>query len=398
MISRRKFGNIDTNIVSLSNTIITISKSRPTVTTEELAQGVIDALKRAYTKELNEENVLKVIPLKKIGDFALFETKTVVSKVENINLEIDLVEAQKIEKKATIGMELDIPVFLSRYSRFAIQTVSQSIKHAINVAESQKIYDQFIERKGTIMTGTVETVDYRYFSVDIGGNFAFVPRDEQIPREHIEYGKRIKIYILNIFHQHPYGQIMGSRIANEFLFELLKLEIPEVNNNVIRIHQLVREPGIRAKLSISSTDNTIDPVGTCIGRAGSRIKNISRELNGEKIDIFLHDDDIKQFIINASTPAKVVSINVDEDEKKAKIIVLRDQYPIAIGRFGSGVRLLSSITGYEIEISLLEDVYQEYKQIELNGNISLEDLKKLEIDSEIIAKFVPLTKQTTSEQ
>lgn len=374
------------NTISLAKVIKKIATLRP-MEEAQIYENVLEALRRGYNKEINQQNELIIEESRSEGLLTLFEELTVVKTVADPFLEISLVAAKKINKIAKIGEKIRSPVAISRYSRFAIQQVSQTMKHFINVAESNKIYDDFIDKKGTILSGTIENIDYRYYSVDIGGIFAFVPREEQIPFKKIRHGDRVKILVTEVFHNHTFGQVKGSRSSNEFLEELFKLEIPEVSNGIIKIEQIVREPGVRAKVAVSCEDSTIDPIGTCIGRGGSRILAISNELKGEKIDIFFWDKNPETFLINACTPSKIVSYQfIDAEQKKVRLLVVDDQYPIAIGKFGSAVRLLAKITGYEVDLKSLERSADQFDKIELNGNLTKSDLEKLEMAPEILAK------------
>ena len=354
------------NRINMDKAIKEVAQSRK-IEKEFILENVKEALQSGYNKEINPDNELIIDTELETGDLLLFEKLTVVNEVEDENLKL--------------------PVSLSSFSYFAILKVSQVIKHFLNVAESEKIYNKFIDKKGKILSGTIENIDYRYFSVDIGNIFAFIPKEEQIPFERLRHGERVRFYVVDVFKNHLFGQVMGSRKCNEFLESLFALEIPEVGSGVIKIEKTMREPGMRAKVAITCNDPSIDPIGSCIGRAGTRIKSISQELRGEKIDIFLWDKNPKKFIMNAASPSKIVNIAFLE-ENQVQIIVLETQYPAAIGKRGSAVRLLSKITGYEIIVETLENYVENVDQVELNGNLSYVDLEKLEIPIEILQKCV----------
>ena len=354
---------------------------------------VKEALQKAYVAEINPENSLIIEELPDSSVFLLFEELTVVKEITNPYLEISLLDAKKIDATVTVGDVVKKPVPISAFSYFAIQKVSQIIRHFLNVSESEKIYNEFIGKKGGILSGTIENFDHRYFSVNIGKIFAFIPKEEQITSEYLTRGDRVKFYVKNVFLNHHFGQVMGSRKCPEFLEKLFALEIPEVGSGVIKIKKIVREPGIRSKVALLCHDESIDPVGSCIGRGGNRIKSISRELRGEKIDIFLWDDDPRRLVINAASPSKIVNIEF-LPEKKIRLIVLQVQYPIAIGREGVAVRLLSEMTGYDIDIHPFETYIESVDNLVLNGNLSYIDLEKLEVDATLLSKCIDPRKET----
>lgn len=372
------------NIVEIASAIQKVSV-RQDIEKNELLLKIKEALKRGYNKEINPENTLITDYDEEKGTIALFEYLEVVDEIKNKYLEIDLATAQFFDSKIKVGDKLKKPVSLASYSYLAINQVSQTIKRFFNFSESQKIYDKFIDKKGTIISGSIENIDYRYFSVNIGDIFAFIPKEEQIPYEHLRIGNKIKFYVLDVFLNHPFGQVMGSRVAPEFLSKLFTLEVPEVGSGSILIKKIVRKPGIRAKMAVYSNDPSIDPIGSCIGRAGIRIKNIIKELNGEKVDVFLWSADPKQFLINACSPSKVVNIQFQQ-AKKIKIVVLETQYSVAVGQNNVALELLEKITESSIEIVTLEDEIKKIDKLELNGNLSYSDLEKLEIIPEILIK------------
>ena len=378
--------NIDSNRLSLDKAIEQVAKSHE-IDHHLILSKIKEALEKAYLAEVNPDNTLIIETVRNGSDLLLFEDLQVVEQVTNPNLEISLIEAKKTKEAVAVGDSLRKPVLISTFSYFAIQKVSQIIRHFFNVSESEKIYNEFIVKKGTILSGTIENFDHRYFSVNIGKIFAFIPKEEQIPSEHLYRGDHIKFYVKDVFLNHHFGQVMGSRRCPEFLEKLFALEIPEVSNEVIKVKKIVREPGLRSKVALLCQDQTIDPVGSCIGRGGNRIKSISRELRGEKIDIFLWDDDPKQLIINASSPSKILNIEF-LPEKRVRLIVLQVQYPVAIGRGGVAVRLLSEMTGYEIDVHPFETYIETVDTLLLNGNLTYIDLEKLEITPQLLSKCV----------
>ncbi len=360
------------------------------LTAAELYATISKALKNAYQREVNPDNELVVEIDQTAGLLKLWENRKVVSNVQDPNLEIALPLAQKHYPTVKLEAVVKWPFDLTTYHRFAIGYVKQAIKHFLNVSESQKIYDKYISEVGKILVGTVENIESRYYSVFLGDTFAFVPKAEQIPNERVRHGQRVKIYVQTVHRNHPYGQIQCSRRSPEFLKCLFKLEIPEVEDYLIEIKQIVREAGIRSKVAVICHDERVEPIGTCIGQGGMRIKAISQELNGEKIDIFLWHANWEKLMINAFTPAKVIHYQVDEASKRVLVIVHSEQYPNAIGKIGSAVRLISQLIAYQVDVEKIEDFAPNQAQILLNGNLTLQELERIELDPAILAKCIPL--------
>ena len=357
----------------------------------EIYATIEKALKTAYQREINPDNDLIVEIDAKNGILKLWEARTVVTKVTNPATEITLVAAQKTDATAVLGAIIKCPFDLSAYRRFAINYVKQAIKHFINVSESQKIYDKYISEVGKILVGTVENIEPRYYSVFLGDTFAFVPKTEQIPNERVYHGQRVKIYVQNVHHHHPFGQIQCSRRSPELLKCLFKLEIPEVENYTIEIKAIAREAGIRSKVAVICHDERVEPIGTCIGQGGMRIKAISQELNNEKIDIFLWNSDWEKLMINAFTPAKVIHYRINEANNQVLVIVHSEQYPNAIGKIGSAVRLISRLINYQVDVEKIEEFAASETTILLNGNLTFQELERIELDPAILQKCVMLT-------
>ena len=357
---------------------------------DDIYNTIVKALQTAYYKEVNDQNQLLIEIDHATGVLKLWEERTVVDNVEHPKLQISLQNAQAIKPNVAAGEVLKCPFSLDHYHRFAINYVKQALKHFINVSESTKIYQKYHRTVGTLLTGSVENIEHRYYSVYLGDTFAFVPRNEQIPNERIQHGQRVKVYVQTVHENHQYGQIQCSRKAPELLQRLFELEIPEVQSGLIEIKQIVREAGIRSKIAIVCHDESIEPIGTCIGQGGMRIKAISNELNGEKIDIFLWNADWKKLMINAFTPAKIIHFTVDEAEKHVLVVVHNEQYPNAIGKIGSAVRLVSQLIGYQVDVEKIDSFASRQEQIVLNGNLQLAELEKIDLDPAILAKCVPL--------
>jgi len=319
-------------------------------------QALKEGLLKAYEKETHEilDNVRVEIDQDQ-GKITMFKNLTVVAKVEEPDLEIALsqVKAENPESPLTIGDIYVEEIPTDKFGRLAISQAIQIFKQSIREAEKNSIYDEFIDKQGTILIGKVETVEDTYCLIKIGRAYAYLPKKNQILGETFsinEPNNHIKFYLEDIIKNKNYGQILASRSHSGFLSRLLELEVPEFNQlnpdgkNVIEIKEVARIPGVRAKVAIISNDNTIDAVGACIGPKGSRIQTISKELNGEKIDVILYDENISNFIINALAPAKVISISINEKEQQADVIVPTEQFSLAIGKNGMAAKLVARLT------------------------------------------------------
>ncbi|HNG51627.1 MAG TPA: transcription termination factor NusA, partial [Plasticicumulans sp.] len=240
------------------------------------------------------------------------------------------------------------------FGRIAAQTAKQVIVQKVREAERAQVVDQFLPRRGQLISGVVKRVERGNVLVDLGGNIeAMVAREDMIAREPVRNGDRIRGWLKDVRHEPRGPQIFLSRTAPEFLIELFRLEVPEVGQGVIEIKGAARDPGVRAKIAVKTNDQRIDPVGACVGMRGSRVQSVSTELAGERIDIVLWNDNPAQFVINAMSPAEVISIVVDEDSHAMDIAVAEEKLSQAIGRGGQNVRLASDLTGWELNVMTL---------------------------------------------
>lgn len=346
-------------------------------------QALKEGLLKAYEKETHEmlDNVRVEIDQDQ-GKITMFKNLTVVAKVEEPDLEIALSQVKTKNPDLTIGDIYVEEIPTDEFGRLAISQAIQIFKQSIREAEKNSIYDEFIDKQGTILIGKVETVEDTYCLIKIGRAYAYLPKKNQILGETFsinEPNNHIKFYLEDIIKNKNYGQILASRSHSGFLSRLLELEVPEFNQlnpdgkNVIEIKEVARIPGVRAKVAIISNDNTIDAVGACIGPKGSRIQTISKELNGEKIDVILYDENISNFIINALAPAKVISISINEKEQQADVIVPTEQFSLAIGKNGMAAKLVARLTHWKINIISLEQAQKDNIKFNWNGNLKLED-------------------------
>ncbi|MFA7387166.1 MAG: transcription termination factor NusA, partial [Thiohalobacteraceae bacterium] len=273
------------------------------------------------------------------------------------------------------------------FGRIAAQTAKQVIVQKVREAEREQVVDAYRDRVGELVTGLVKRVERGNVYLDLGGNAeAFVAREEMVPRESVRPGDRLRGYLREVRSEPRGPQLFITRVAPEFLIELFKIEVPEIGQGLISILGAARDPGMRAKIAVRSHDQRIDPVGACVGMRGSRVQAVSNELAGERIDIILWDDNPAQFVINAMSPAEVISIVVDEDEHSMDLAIAEDQLSQAIGRGGQNVRLASQLTGWELNV-MTENEAEQKSEAETQALQQL-FMEQLDVDEEIAVILV----------
>jgi N utilization substance protein A len=317
-------------------------------------QALETALATATKKKYTEDVDVRVAVDRVTGDSSTFRRWKVIADdavMESPDREIRLMDAVEERSDAKIDDYVEQPMESVPFGRIAAQTAKQVIVQKVREAEREQIVDAYQGRKGELITGVVKRLDKGNIILDLGGNVeALVARDEMIPREAVRPGDRLRGWLKDVRHEVRGPQLFVSRTAPEFLVELFKLEVPEVGEGLIEIKGAARDPGARAKIAVRSTDPRIDPVGACVGMRGSRVRAISNELAGERVDIILWDDNPAQFVINAMAPAEVASILVDEESHSMDIAVEDATLSQAIGRAGQNVRLASELTGWELNV------------------------------------------------
>ncbi len=288
---------------------------------------------------------------RKANDLLMIATKMVAEKVEDVNIEISLEDAREIDPEAGLGDELDIYIdYETEFGRNAIASAKQTLVQKVREAERDRVYDEYVDKVGTLVSGVVQQIDKGNVIVNLGRAEGLLPIKEQIPRERFRQGERVRAYILDVQKNMRGPQIILSRVNNEFLRGLFALEVPEIYERVIEIRAIAREPGERAKIAVYSSDDRIDPVGACVGIKGVRVQSIVRELNNERIDIVPFTSNAQTFVTRALAPAKVVSIETFELEAKMTVVVDDDKLSLAIGRNGQNARLASKLTGWKVNI------------------------------------------------
>ncbi len=290
----------------------------------------------------------------------------------NPKTDLQISEAKKIKKTAKLGDEiktkLEIP---DAYGRMAAQTAKQVIVQRLREAEREMVFNEFKDKEKEVVSGVVQRREGRMVLVDLGKTVGFLPPEEQIYGENYNTGERVKIYIKEVRFGPKGSEVILSRTSEEILKKVFYLEIPEISNGLVELKAVAREAGSRSKVAVWTDSDNVDPIGSCVGQRGARIQTIISELGGEKIDIIQYDEDPGRFIANALSPAKVLSIETKEEEKKAIVKVQADQLSLAIGKSGQNVRLAARLTGWKIDII-------EAKEKETKKNASTEDSAKEE--------------------
>jgi N utilization substance protein A len=285
------------------------------------------------------------------GTAKVFVGREVVEAVGSEAHEMSLEEAKKVKKDAKLGDIIEDSYEVTSFGRVAAQTAKQVVLQRLREAEREVVLEEYEDKIGTVVTGTVQRVEPRVVRVEIGKASGIIPQSEQIQGEFYNVGSRIKVFIKDIERENRGPQLILSRGNEAFVEYLFRQEVPELETGAVEIKAIAREAGRRTKLAVASSVPGVDPVGTFVGGHGTRVQAVMNEIGDqEKIDIVTYDDNIEQFIKNALSPAEVVRVEVDEKEKRAKVFVSEDQQSIAIGRGGQNVRLASRLSGYELDI------------------------------------------------
>lgn len=324
------------------------------VSKDVIFEAIEAALASAAKKRFEDDRDIRVAIDRRTGNYATFRRWQVVAgdtELEFPDRQITLEAAQQEHPEAQIGAFVEVPVENDTSGRIAAQTAKQVIVQKVREAERIQVVNAFIHRKGELISGMVKRLERGSVLLDLGGNVeALISRDDMIPREPIRPGDRIRGYLKDVRYEPRGPQLFISRTAPELLIALFKLEVPEVGQGIIEIKGAARDPGSRAKIAVKSNDGRIDPVGACVGMRGSRVQSVSNELAGERVDIVLWDDNPAQYVINAMSPAEVISIIVDEDSHAMDIAVAEEKLSQAIGRGGQNIRLASELTGWELNV------------------------------------------------
>ena len=368
---------------------------------EIVIEAIEEAIQKGARARYGAEHDIRVNIDQKTGEVAIKRVQTVVADdaeygtVVNEDGEevpadepvgiIRLSDARRTDKDAAVGKiyEEILPPF--EFGRVQTQMARQVVTGKVREAERERQFEEYKDRVGEIVNGTVKRVEYGNIVVDLGRGEGIVRRDQSIPRENFNIGDRIRCYIYDVRREAKGPQILLSRAHGGFMAKLFAQEVPEVYDGVIEIRAVARDPGSRAKMAVISNDSSIDPVGACVGMRGSRVQAVVAELQGEKIDIIQWNPDEATFLVNALAPAEVTKVMMDEDEERVEVVVPDEQLSLAIGRRGQNVRLASQLTGWQIDI-MTETLESERRQREFAERTQLFQ-EALDVD-EVIAQLL----------
>ena len=323
----------------------------------QLLESFEEALEQAYERNVEPGKDIEVVIEPESGEMEVLVIRRVVEEIEDADKEILLSEALELDDTVEVGMEMEFPVDPEKFTRIAVQTTKQVITQKIREAERMIVFNEYKDRAGEVMTGVITRSDNkRNAFVDLGRGEAIMPHKEQIPGERYMVGMRVKVYLMNVEQSNRGPSILVSRAAPELLEYLMKQEIPEVADGTVEIKAVAREAGQRSKVAVTSSNPNVDPIGACIGHRGSRIQAVTGELQRERVDIIMWDPNPREFIRNALSPAKVGTIDINEDEQEVKIVVPSDQLSLAIGKGGQNVRLAAKLTGFKIDLDASDTV------------------------------------------
>ena len=344
-----------------------------------------DAIQKAAKTRYGSENEIRAEIDPKTGQTNLARLLEVVEVVENKATEIDLKQARKKNKEAEIGDFISEELPPLEFGRIAAQSAKQVIFQKVRDAERDRQYDEFKDKIEEVISGIVKRVEYGNVIVDLGRNEAVIRRDELLPRESFRSGDRVLAYIQDVRREPRGPQIFLSRTSNNFMAKLFMQEVPEIYDGIVEIISVARDPGSRAKIAVHTSDNSIDPVGACVGMRGSRVQSVVNELQGEKIDIVKWSPDIATFVISSLAPAEATKVVLDEEIERIEVVVPDDHLSLAIGRRGQNVRLASQLTKWDIDI-LTEAEESERRQSEFNEKSEI-FIQALDVD-EVIAQLL----------
>jgi len=313
--------------------------------------GAIEsALQTAAKKRFGQAENIQVEIDPKTGEISVVSKKIIVDTVANPKAEISLKEAREYDEGAEVGDEIGSLIEMDELGRIAAQTAKQVIFQKVREAEWEAVQKEYSTRQGDLVNGIILGMERRNFLVDLGKTEAILPIQEQIPRETYRRGDRVKALLLEVRRTPKDVQVILSRSHPQFVAKMFELEVPEVGEKIVEIKSIVREPGDRTKIAVSSRDKAVDPVGACVGIKGSRVQAVVRELRGEKIDIITWTQDPRVFIAEALNPATIEKVGIDEEKKSALVVVADSQLSLAIGKNGQNVRLAARLTGWKIDI------------------------------------------------
>jgi len=348
-------------------------------------EAMEDAIQKAAKSRYGAENDIRCEIDPKSGETKLTRVLEVVEQVENDATQLTVADAMRRNPNAKAGDMIAETLPPLDFGRVAAQNAKQVIVQKVREAERERHFNEYKDRIGEIVNGTVKRVEYGNVIIDLGRAEGIVRRDEMIPRENVRLGDRLRAYIYDVRREPRGPQIFLSRARPEFMSLLFRQEVPEIYDGIVQIKSVARDPGSRAKIAVISKDSSIDPVGACVGMRGARVQAVVGELQGEKVDIIQWNPDAATFIVNALAPAEVTKVVLDEDSNRIEVVVPESQLSLAIGRRGQNVRLASQLTGWDIDI-LTEQEESERRQKEFTERSQL-FMEALDVD-EVIAQLL----------
>ena len=335
-----------------------------------LVKALEEALKSAARKKYGPKIDIEVQYGEETGELEVFQFKEVAEIVEDPMLQISIEEGRKLDAECEVGDSLGTKMDTATFGRIAAQSAKQVIIQKLKDAEKDAVYTSFIERRGEIINGIVQRIDRGDIIVNLGQTEGVLPVREQVPKESYRRGDRIRAMILEVLHESRGPQVVLSRTHPSFLITLFRTEVPEISEGIVSIMGASREPGVRAKIAVASSNSDIDPVGACVGMKGSRVQSVVQELRGEKIDIIPWHVDTAKFVCNSLAPAEISRVIIDEDNKSMEVIVPDEFLSIAIGKKGQNVRLASKLTGWHLDVKS-ESIYNQTMQSGYNSLMAL---------------------------
>ncbi|MCI8392996.1 MAG: transcription termination/antitermination protein NusA [Clostridia bacterium] len=347
---------------------------------EYLMEQIEAALITAYKNNYKDSENVQVVIDRETGETHIYAVKEVVTKLENPVLQIAKTEAVKINKQLKVGDTVNIEINPRNFGRIAAQTAKQVIIQKLREAERDLVFSEFNERKGEIVSGIVQKADTGTIILDLGKLEGIMPAKEQISIEKFRVNDKVKAYVIDVVRGTKGApQVIVSRTAPDFVKKLFEFEIPEIYEGLIEVKSVSRDPGNRCKVAVHAQNENIDPVGSCVGQKGVRIQNIINELSGEKIDVIEWNEDPSIFISSALLPAKVMAVDINEEETSARVIVPDDQLSLAIGKAGQNARLAARLTNWKIDIKSETQFREMLMQMQEEGEASTDTEEGVEV-------------------
>ncbi|MCP4582981.1 MAG: transcription termination/antitermination protein NusA [candidate division Zixibacteria bacterium] len=343
---------------------------------EYVLETVESALVAAAKKKFGENDTIRAEIDRQSGDIRMYCTKMVVMNVSDPINEVTEKQAEAFYEDVEVGQELDFPIEFADFGRNAITSAKQILIQKVREAEREQIYEEFISKVGNLITGAVQQIDKGNIIVNLGRAEGIILGKEQIKKEKFRQGDRIKAFIIDVQKSNRGPQISLSRSSPDFLRKLFEVEVPEIAEKIIEIKAIAREPGERSKVAVYSNDDRIDAVGACVGVKGSRVQNIVRELNNERIDIVPWSSESMIFVTKSLAPAKIVHVDISHEEAKMLVVVADEKLSLAIGKTGQNARLAAKLTGWKINI-MSETEYNALRQTEEMEKVDIEDVEAI---------------------